>query len=42
LQPWNIPLEYDFESFSVIVVLIDGITVSVNVIRCAGFSFFAV
>jgi hypothetical protein len=31
---------YDFASSSVIVFLIDGISISVNVIRCAGFSFF--
>lgn len=30
---------YDFASSSVIVFLIDGISISVNVIRCAGFSF---
>jgi len=33
---------YDFASYSVIFFLIDGISVSLNVIRCAGFSFFAV
>ena len=33
---------YDFASSNVIVFLIDGISISVNVVRCAGFSFFAV
>jgi hypothetical protein len=32
----------DFESFSVIVALIDVIKVLISGIRCAGFSFFAV